>query len=118
MSDGSVAPRQILFGDLRVHTTYSVDASFSALPLNGGVGTHPLADACDFTRRCVLDLRDTAVETPEQVASRIRAALAHVPAERLVIAPDCGLKYLPRDVSFAKLRSMVQGRDIIRTELA
>ena len=66
----------------------------------------------------VLDLRDTTVETPEQVAARIRAALQHVPAERLVIAPDCGFKYLPRDVSFAKLQSMVEGRDIIRTELA
>jgi 5-methyltetrahydropteroyltriglutamate--homocysteine methyltransferase len=66
----------------------------------------------------VLDLRDTTVETPEQVAARIRAALQYVPAERLVIAPDCGFKYLPRDVSFAKLKSMVEGRDIIRTELA
>ena len=66
----------------------------------------------------VLDLRDTTVETPEQVAARIRAALEHVPAERLVIAPDCGFKYLPRDVSFAKLQSMVRGRDLVRTELA
>ena len=66
----------------------------------------------------VLDLRDTTVETPQQVATRIRAALEHVPAERLVIAPDCGFKYLPRDVSFAKLKSMVEGRDIIRAELA
>ena len=66
----------------------------------------------------VLDLRDTTVETPEQVAARIRAALAHVPAERLVVAPDCGFKYLPRDVSFAKLQSMVQGRDLVRAELA
>lgn len=66
----------------------------------------------------VLDLRDTTVEAPEQVATRIRGALEHVPAERLVIAPDCGFKYLPRDVSFGKLKSMVAGRDIIRTELA
>ena len=66
----------------------------------------------------VLDLRDTTVETPEQVADRIRAALAHVPAERLVIAPDCGFKYLPRDVSFAKLQNMVRGRDIVSAELA
>jgi 5-methyltetrahydropteroyltriglutamate--homocysteine methyltransferase len=66
----------------------------------------------------VLDLRDTTVETPEQVAARIRAALAYVPAERLVIAPDCGFKYLPRDVSFGKLQSMVRGRDLARAELA
>lgn len=66
----------------------------------------------------VLDLRDTTVETPEQVATRIRAALQHVPAERLVIAPDCGFKYLSREISFGKLKSMVQGCDIIRTELA
>ena len=65
----------------------------------------------------VLDLRDTTVETPDQVATRIRGALQHVPAERLVIAPDCGFKYLPRDVSFGKLKSMVEGRDIIRAEL-
>ncbi len=66
----------------------------------------------------VLDLRDTTVETPEQVATRIRAALGHVPAERLVIAPDCGFKYLPRDVSFGKLKAMVEGRNLVRAELA
>ena len=66
----------------------------------------------------VLDLRDPTVETAELVADRIRGALAHVPAERLVIAPDCGFKYLPRDVSFAKLVSMVEGRDIVSAELA
>jgi len=66
----------------------------------------------------VLDLRDTTVETPEQVAERIRAALVHVPAERLVIAPDCGFKYLSRDVSFGKLQSKVRGRDLVRAELA
>ena len=66
----------------------------------------------------VLDLRDTTVETPEQVAARIRAALEYVPAERLVVAPDCGFKYLPRDVSFGKLQSMVRGRDLVRDELS
>ena len=66
----------------------------------------------------VLDLRDTTVETPAQVAARIRAALQTIPAERLVIAPDCGFKYLPRDVSFGKLKAMVEGRDIVRAELA
>jgi len=65
----------------------------------------------------VLDLRDTTVETPEQVAARIRGALEYVPAERIVVAPDCGFKYLPRDVSFAKLQSMVAGRDLVRAQL-
>jgi 5-methyltetrahydropteroyltriglutamate--homocysteine methyltransferase len=57
----------------------------------------------------VLDLGDFAVETPEIVAQRIRKALPYIAAERLIIAPDCGLKYLPRDVAFAKLRAMVEG---------
>ena len=61
----------------------------------------------------VIDLRDTTVETPEQVAERIEAALAVVPAERMVVAPDCGMKYLSRDVAFGKLCSMVAGRDLV-----
>jgi 5-methyltetrahydropteroyltriglutamate--homocysteine methyltransferase len=66
----------------------------------------------------VLDLSDMAVETPDTVAARIRRALPHVPAERMVVAPDCGLKYLPRDVAFGKMRAMVQGAAIVRAELA
>ena len=66
----------------------------------------------------VIDLRDLAIETPEVVAGRIRSALEHLPPERLVVAPDCGMKYLPRDVAFGKLRSMVRGRDLVRAELA
>ena len=65
----------------------------------------------------VLDLRDHRVETPEIVAQRIWGALGHIPPERLVIAPDCGMKYLPRDVAFAKLKAMVAGRNIVRAEL-
>jgi 5-methyltetrahydropteroyltriglutamate--homocysteine methyltransferase len=64
-----------------------------------------------------LNLGDMTVETPEIVADRIRAALKHVPAERLVVAPDCGMKYLPRDVAFAKLRAMVEGTKLVRAEL-
>ncbi len=66
----------------------------------------------------VLDLRDTTVESPETVAERIRAALEVLPAERMVVAPDCGMKYLAREVAFGKLSSMVQGRDIVRREIA
>ena len=65
----------------------------------------------------VLDLQDHRVETPEIVAQRIRRALRHVAPERLVIAPDCGMKYLPRAIAFAKLEAMVAGRDIVRAEL-
>src|SRR4029077_2315359 len=64
-----------------------------------------------------LDLGDPEVESPETVAERIRAALVHVPAERLTIAPDCGMKYLPRATAFAKLRAMVEGTRIVRAEL-
>src|SRR5262249_51367602 len=49
-----------------------------------------------------LDLSDLSIETPEAVAARIRRALPYVPAERIVVAPDCGLKYLPRDIAFGK----------------
>ena len=64
-----------------------------------------------------LDLSDMRVETPDMVAARIRRALPYVPAERIVVAPDCGLKYLPRDVAFGKLRAMVEGAEIVRREL-
>lgn len=64
----------------------------------------------------VLDL-NAAPETPEMVAQRIRAALEYVPAERLVVAPDCGMKYLPRDVAFAKLKAMTEGAEIVRAEI-
>ena len=64
-----------------------------------------------------LDLGDPEVETPETVAERIRGALRYVPAERLTIAPDCGMKYLPRATAFAKLRAMVEGTQLVRAEL-
>jgi 5-methyltetrahydropteroyltriglutamate--homocysteine methyltransferase len=57
----------------------------------------------------VLDLGSDEVETPEVVAERIRKALAVVPPERLVVAPDCGMKYLPRERAFRKLQAMVAG---------
>jgi 5-methyltetrahydropteroyltriglutamate--homocysteine methyltransferase len=65
----------------------------------------------------VIDLGTTQVETPQVVAERIRAGLKHVPAERLVVAPDCGMKYLPREVAFSKLVSLVEGAKAIRREI-
>src|SRR5689334_23307105 len=66
----------------------------------------------------VLDLSDMTVETPQTVAARIRRALPHVPPERIVVAPDCGLKYLPRDVAYGKMQAMVAGAAMVRGELA
>src|SRR5262249_26469785 len=65
----------------------------------------------------VLDLSKTDIETPETVADRIRRALPYVPAEKIIVAPDCGLKYLPRDVASGKMRAMVEGAGIVRAEL-
>jgi 5-methyltetrahydropteroyltriglutamate--homocysteine methyltransferase len=65
----------------------------------------------------VIDLADTTVETPDLVAGRIRAALAHVPPERLIIAPDCGMKYLPRAVAYGKMKAMVDGARIVRQDV-
>ena len=64
----------------------------------------------------VIDLSDMTVETPEVVAERIRKALPYVPAERIVIAPDCGMKYLPHKVALGKIQAMVRGADIVRRE--
>ncbi|WP_158970510.1 uroporphyrinogen decarboxylase family protein [Chachezhania sediminis] len=66
----------------------------------------------------VLDLSDQTAETPEVVAARIRRALPHVNADKVVVAPDCGLKYLPRDVAFGKMQSMARGAAIVRAEVS
>ena len=65
----------------------------------------------------VLDLSDMSVESAKTVAARIRRALPHVPPQSIIVAPDCGLKYLPRDVAFGKLCAMVEGTNIVRREL-
>jgi 5-methyltetrahydropteroyltriglutamate--homocysteine methyltransferase len=65
----------------------------------------------------VIDLSVNEVETPELVASRIRRALQYAEAERIIVAPDCGMKYLPRDTAFAKMRAMVEGARLVRSEL-
>lgn len=65
----------------------------------------------------VLDLSTPQVETPEVVAARIRRALAHVGPEQVLVAPDCGMKYLPREAAFGKLCAMVAGAALVRAEL-
>jgi 5-methyltetrahydropteroyltriglutamate--homocysteine methyltransferase len=66
----------------------------------------------------VLDLGDMNIETPAIVAARLRAGLKYVEPERLMAAPDCGMKYLPREVAFGKLKSMVEAAAIVRKELS
>lgn len=66
----------------------------------------------------VLDLSTHDVETPEIVADRIRRALPHCPAERIIVAPDCGFKYMPREVAFDKIKAMAAGAAIVRESLA
>jgi 5-methyltetrahydropteroyltriglutamate--homocysteine methyltransferase len=65
----------------------------------------------------VIDVKTHVSETPDIVAQRIRKVIEFVPADRVVILPDCGLFHVPRDIAFAKLRSMVQGAQIVRKEL-
>ena len=65
----------------------------------------------------VIDLSTTEVETPELVAQRIRRALPWVAAENIIVAPDCGMKYLPRESAFGKMKAMVAGAAIVRAEL-
>ena len=65
----------------------------------------------------VLDLADPGVDSVESIVERARAALAWIDPERLVLAPDCGMKYLPRDTAFAKLAAMAQAARIVRSQL-
>ena len=65
----------------------------------------------------VIDLDDMAVETPDVVASRISRAFPHCPPERIIVAPDCGMKYLPREVAYGKMVSMVKGAAMVREAL-
>ena len=83
-------------GDLRLFKQYAWDRSV-------GLG--------------VIDVKTAEVESPDLVASRIRRALEFVPADRLVVNPDCGLRHLPTDVARAKLRAMVAGTAQVREEL-
>ena len=66
----------------------------------------------------VIDLGDPAVETVEQVATRIRAGLARVAPDRLILAPDCGMKYLPRETAFGKLKALSDGARVVRSQIS
>ena len=84
-----------------------------------GLDCAVLADLSDKTIILgVLDLGDHTVETAEAVADRVRRALPYVPAQQIVLAPDCGMKYLPRQSAFGKLTSMSQAAQTLRVELA
>ncbi|MGD9765441.1 MAG: uroporphyrinogen decarboxylase family protein [Candidatus Binatia bacterium] len=63
-----------------------------------------------------IDLSDPAVESPQTVADRIRRALQYVKPEHVILAPDCGMKYLPRDIADGKMRAMVEAAAILRAE--
>lgn len=65
----------------------------------------------------VIDNDDPEIESPETVAARIRAALNHITPDRLILAPDCGMKYMDRDIAFGKLKSMAEGAAIVREEI-
>ncbi len=65
----------------------------------------------------VIDVKDEKIETPEVVADRIRRALKVIPKEKVWITTDCGMKFMPRDRAFKKLKAMVDGTKIVRGEL-
>ena len=65
----------------------------------------------------VLDLSDEGVETVDQVAGRLRRGLEHISAERLIAAPDCGMKYLPRSTAFGKLQVLAEATRVVHAEL-
>ena len=63
-----------------------------------------------------IDLNDMEVETPEKVVERVKRALPHIAKENVILAPDCGMKYLPREVAFGKMKAMVEAARILRSE--
>ena len=65
----------------------------------------------------VLDLGDPGIETADVIAERIRNGLKYVTADRLIPAPDCGMKYMPRHVAFGKLKAMCDAAAMVRKEL-
>jgi 5-methyltetrahydropteroyltriglutamate--homocysteine methyltransferase len=93
----------------------SIETAQSALDCSVLAG---LADAGKTVILGVLNLGDHAVESADEVAERVRRALPYVPADQLVLAPDCGMKYLPRDSAFGKLRAMTAAAAKLRAEQA
>jgi 5-methyltetrahydropteroyltriglutamate--homocysteine methyltransferase len=65
-----------------------------------------------------IDLNDVSVETPMTVVARIKRALPYVKKEDVILAPDCGMKYLPREVAYGKMRAMVEAAKILRAEFS
>jgi 5-methyltetrahydropteroyltriglutamate--homocysteine methyltransferase len=63
-----------------------------------------------------IDLSDMKVERPAQVVARIKRALPHIDKENVILAPDCGMKYLPREVAYGKMKAMVEGAKLLRAE--
>ena len=112
-------------GEICVNRGFRVEMSSAIGPYKGGLRFHPTVDL--GVLKCigrqsvilgVLDLGTSAIEPAEEVAARIRRGLEHVPAGRLIPAPDCGMKYLTRDTAFGKLRALAAGAAIVRAELA
>jgi 5-methyltetrahydropteroyltriglutamate--homocysteine methyltransferase len=64
-----------------------------------------------------IDLSDMNIESPVLIASRVKKALKYVAAENIILAPDCGMKYLPREVANGKLKAMVQAAQMLRSEV-
>jgi 5-methyltetrahydropteroyltriglutamate--homocysteine methyltransferase len=64
----------------------------------------------------VINLDDMAIETPQKVVERAKRALSYVPRENIILAPDCGMKYLPREVAYGKMKALVEGARLLRAE--
>jgi len=64
----------------------------------------------------VIDLSDMAVETPQTVVERAKRALRHMQPQNMILAPDCGMKYLPREVAEGKMKALVEGAKLLRSE--
>jgi 5-methyltetrahydropteroyltriglutamate--homocysteine methyltransferase len=98
------------------------DSSATQISIEAAQPKLDLGVLADLSRKTiilgVINLGAAAVEAVDQVAARIRAALAHVTPERLILAPDCGMKYLARDTAFGKLRALSDGARVVRSELS
>ncbi|SUZ88399.1 uncharacterized protein METZ01_LOCUS41253 [marine metagenome] len=106
------------------HYDFLAELEDSAVELISIESAQPQLDLSVLAKLCsktmvvgVLDLEDAAVETREVVATRVREALKYLSPEQLMLAPDCGMKYLPREVAFGKLQAMVQGVQLVRESL-